>query len=145
MRPVLVLYIFLHRAVSAALKCPTPGMQTAGPFLFMSCIVAAVGTGWARGIMGPHVFGMDRLSCVVIPFINKLLLRFFLQVYGLCRFQCALHVCFVWLNIADMCCCLISHHICLLYATGERITLIYSEVFELSEDEEEALCRTSTL
>lgn len=52
---LLILYIFLHGSVSAALKCPTPGMQTAGPFLFMSCIVAAVGTGWACGVMVPHV------------------------------------------------------------------------------------------
>lgn len=51
--PYLFLYIFLHRSVSAASKCPTPGMQTAGPLLFMSCIVASVA--W-QSLMGPCVW-----------------------------------------------------------------------------------------
>lgn len=54
--------VFLHTSVSAALKCPTPGMQTAGPVLFMSCLVAAVGTGRARGVVGSHVLSVDHFN-----------------------------------------------------------------------------------
>lgn len=60
--------VFLHTSVSAALKCPTPGMQTAGPLLFMSCLVAAVGTGRACGVVGSHVLGADYLNSAATLF-----------------------------------------------------------------------------
>lgn len=49
-------------------------MQTAEPFLFMSCIVGTVGTGWACGGRGPHVFGIDsvQFNCVAIPLLAHL-------------------------------------------------------------------------
>lgn len=103
-------YIFTQ-SVSAALKCPTPGMQTVGPFLFMSCIVASVGTGWAYGVTGPYVFGMtDYLNCV-IPLLTSwfCIVSFcfwFPQLNSpveICSFMdltksVILYVCFIFLN-----------------------------------------------